>query len=207
MRARLWITAATLVFGWGNLAYAGTGVQMNIAPSPADCFVGPGFCLNVDGSCFIDNSECALGTVSAKSKIKIKGDLSVSANFKGVTDVAGATLTTGPAETAVDNLVLKIGLSTCPVDTGSPPICDDPTNVYLKVVLTDGKGKLKIDLAPVLGLTAGNPVNVLGVTLLGSPGGGNCLGDNSTADVTTRINDGTCEATGIVRGIGGLVAE
>jgi hypothetical protein len=117
-------------------------------------------------------------------------------------------MTTGPAETAVDNLVLKIGLSACPVDTGSPPMCDDPSNVYLKVVLTGGEADLNIDLAPVFpGLLAGNPFAVLGVTLLGAPGGGNCVGTNSTTDITARLNDSTCEASSIVRGVGGFVKE
>jgi hypothetical protein len=175
-------------------------------PTPPDCFLGPNFCLNVDLGCAIDNSDCALGTVSSKSKVKMKGTLELKAKIKGVTDGTGALMTTGPAENAVDNLVLKISLSACPVDTGAPPICDDLSNVYLKVPLTDGKAKLMIDLAPVLALPAGTPINVLGVALLGVPGGGNCLGTNSTADITTRLNDATCE-TGIVRGVGGVLTE
>lgn len=186
---------------------AGTKVKMNIVPSPADCFLGPNACLNVPLSCSVDNSECALGTMSNKSKLLLKGDLSIKVKIKGVTDGSGALMTTGPAETAVDDLVLKLAFSTCPVDTGSPPLCDDPTNVYLKVVLTNGAAQLQLPLAPVLALPAGSPVNFLGASLWAAPGLGNCLGDNSTIDITARINDGTCEFSGIVRGVGGITTE
>jgi len=186
---------------------AGTKVKMNIVPSPADCFVGPGFCLNVAGSCFAANSECALGTLSDKSKLQLKSDLSLKVKIKGVTDVSGALMTTGPAETAVDNLVLKLAFSTCPVDTGAPPICDDPTNVYLKLVLTNGAAKLQLSLASVLSLPVGSPVNFLGASVWAAPGGGNCLGDNTAPNITTRINDATCEASNVVRGVGGLTTQ
>ena len=205
MRARPFVVASTLFLLTGG-ATAGTKVQMNIVPTPPDCFVGPGFCLNVAAGCTIDNSECALGTMSSKSKVKLDGKRAVSASIKGVTDVAGALLTTGPAETALDNLVLKIVLSACPVDTGSPPICDDATNVFLKVVLEEGKGSVKTTL-PDLGLLVGSPVGVLGVSLV-VPGAnpGDCPGTNSTADIAARLNDATCD-TGVVRGVAGIVLE
>src|SRR5262245_48298576 len=88
-------------------AHAGTKVQLNIVPTPPDCYVGPGFCQNVVASCGVDNSECALATMSPKSKFKLDGKRHLKVKVKGVTDVAGATITTGPAETATDNLVLK----------------------------------------------------------------------------------------------------
>ena len=103
--------AVMLVFG--TSALAGTKMQMNIVPTPADCFVGPGFCQNVSAGCGVDNSECALATVSPKSKVKIDGKLKVKASIKGVTDVAGVLMTTGPAETATDNLVLRLTVSEC----------------------------------------------------------------------------------------------
>jgi hypothetical protein len=196
---------AMVVCVFASPALGGSKVQMNIVPAPADCFVGPGFCLNVNLGCSTDNSECALGTMSSKSKLKMKGTLELNAKIQGVTDGTGALMTTGPAEGAVDNLVLKVALSSCPVDTASPPICDDPSTVYLKVPLTDGKVKLTIDLAPVLGLAAGTPVNVLGVALLDAPGVG-CPGTNSTADITGRINNASCD-NGIVRGVGGVLTE
>ena len=146
--------------------------------------------------------------MSPKSKVTIPDTLKVTGTIQGVTDVAGALETTGPAESASDNPVLKIALSTCPVDTGAPPICDDVTNVYLKVVLKAGKGKVKVDLSPVFpGLTSGSPFAVLGVALLEVPGPGNCVGTNSAADITARLNDTTCESSGIVRGIGGFAKK
>ena len=197
--------AVMLVFG--TYALAGTKTQMNIVPTPADCFVGPGFCQNVSAGCGIDNSECALATMSPKSKVKIDGKLKVKASIKGVTDVAGVLMTTGPAETAIDNLVLRLTLSECGVDIASPPLCDEPTNVYLKVVLTDGKGKLNLDLGTVFTEPPGSPFAVLSVALI-VPGGGltDCPGTNSPADVTGRLNDPTCDV-GIPRGIGGFLRE
>ncbi len=174
-----------------------------------DCFTGPGFCLNVPLSCSFDNSECALATLSAKgSKLSLDGKLQLKASVKGVTDGTGTLMTTGPAVTATDNLVLKVVVSTCPVDTGSPPICDDPTDVYVKLVLTKkGKGKLKVDLGPVLALPPGSPFAVLGAALV-VPGGnpGDCAGDNSASAITTRLNDATC-SSGIVRGVAGMVRQ
>src|SRR5262245_52501751 len=196
---------AAIMLLLGTSALAGTKTQMNIVPTPADCFVGPGFCQNVSAACGFDNSECALATVSPKSKVKIDGKLKLTASIKGVTDVAGVLMTTGPAETASDNLVLRLTLSTCGVDLAAPPLCDEPTNVYLKVVLTDGKGKLKLDLGPVFAEPPGSPFAVLGVALVVPIGGVlDCPGTNSSGDITTRLNDATCDA-GIPRGIGGLL--
>src|SRR5262245_37775559 len=113
-KCSLWTAAVMMVFG--TSALAGTKAQMSIVPTPADCFVGPGFCQNVSAACGFDNSECALATVSPKSKVKIDGKLKLTANIKGVTDFAGVLMTTGPAETAPDNLVLRLTLSTCGVD-------------------------------------------------------------------------------------------
>ena len=206
---------ASLLLGFAVLllatvAGAGTKAQMTIVPSPADCFTGPGFCMNVVSGCAtLDNSDCVLGTMSPKSTFKINGKRHLKAKIKGVTDNTGALMTTGPAETATDNLVLKVTVSACPVDTGSPPICDDPTGIYLKVVLTGGKGRLNLDLSTVAALgPVGNPFALLGVSLWGAPANpGDCAGTNSPADVATRVNDSTCETSNVVRGVGGLIAE
>jgi hypothetical protein len=195
-----------LVCVFASPALGGSKFQTNIIATPPDCFVIAGGCLNVNLGCGIDNSECALGTMSNKSKVKIKGTLELKAKIKGVTDGTGALMTTGPAEGAADNLVLKIALSTCPVDTATPPFCDDPSTVYLKVPLTEGKAGLIVDLAPVFSLAAGTTINVLGVALLDAPGAFVCLGTNSTVDIMARLNDATCE-NGIIRGVGGLLTE
>ncbi len=190
-------------------AAAGTKVQLNIIPAPPDCFVGPGFCLNVGLSCGFDNSECALAKMSPKSKVTIPDTLKVTGTIQGVTDGAGALMTTGPTESDSNNPILKIAVSTCPVDTAAPPICDDVTNVYVKVVLKGGTGKVKVDLGPVfasLTFPSGSPFAVLGVALLESAGAGNCLGTNSSTDIATRLNDATCDSF-IVRGVGGFVRK
>jgi len=205
MRTR-WLLLVSTVLGLGAPVLAGTKVSMNIVPAPPDCFAGPGFCLNVGAGCFVDNSDCALATLSSKSKVTLDGKRKLKVAIKGVTDVTGALMTTGPAEATDGNPVLKLALSLCPVDTGAPPICDDITAVYLKVVLTGGQAKLALDLAPVLSTTVGQPVAVLGVSLLEAPTAGSCLGTNSTVDITTRLNDASCDI-GIVRGVGGILAE
>jgi len=56
----------------------------------------------------------------------------------------------------------------------------------------------------VLALAAGTPVDVLGIALLDASS--LCLGTNSVADITTRLNDTFCE-NGIVRGVGGVLTE
>ena len=194
-------------------AYAGTKFQMNIVPTASDCFIG-GNCLNVSSSCSDPggNSDCVLGTLSPKSMVKLDGKRHLKGTVKGVTDNTGALMTTGPAETATDNLVLKLSLTNClgAVDSGSPCNSSTPTtSVYLKVVLTNGKGKLKVDLSTVAGLgAAGAPIAVSGVSVLGAPGNpGDCPGTNSATDVATRLNDATCESSSVVRGVGGVVLE
>jgi hypothetical protein len=187
-------------------AAAGTKVQLNIIPAPPDCFIIAGGCLNVGLSCGSDNSECALGTMSPKSKVTIPDTLKVTGTIQGVTDGAGALMTTGPGEGDSNNPVLRIAISACPVDTGAPPICDDVTSVYVKVVLKAGKGKVKVDLGPVFSIPSGSPFAVLGVALLESPGAGNCLGTNSATDIAARLNDTTCDSV-IVRGVGGFVRK
>lgn len=191
----------------GTSAFAGSKVQMNIVPTPPDCFAGPGFCQNVSAGCGFDNADCALATMSPKSKVKIDGKLKLKASVSGVTDVTGALMTTGPAETASDNLVLRVTLSQCGVDLASPPLCDEPTNVYLKVVLTEGKGKLNLELGTVFSEPVGSPFAVLSVALVvQSTGLGDCPGTNSPADISARLNDATCDV-GIPRGVGGFVRE
>jgi len=94
------------------------------------------------------------------------------------------------------------------VDAGEIPYCSANHDVYVKVVLTAGKGKLKIDLNPVLGTPAvGTAFRVNHVALITPRSGGNCLGTNSTTDLTTRVNDGTCnDGTGIL-GVGGVIVQ
>ena len=205
--AALLLSSVTLLLA--TAVGARTKVQMNIIPSPPDCFTGPSFCFNVASACAMpDNSDCVLGTMSAKSKFKFNGKKRLKAKIKDVTDNTGALMTTGPADTATDNLVLKVGLSACPVDNGVPA-CDVASNLYLKVVLTDGDGSLDLDLASLGTLgAAGNPIAILGVRLLGAPANpGDCPGTNSILDIQTRVNDATCESSSVVRGTGGVLGE
>ena len=200
--------AVMLVFG--TSALAGTKTQMNIVPTPADCFVGPGFCQNVSAGCGVDNSECALATMSPKSKVKIDGKLKVKASIKGVTDVAGALMTTGPAETAIDNLVLRLTLSQCGVRPRvTAVLCDEPTNRLPEGRAHRGQGEAQPRPRDGVRGAGGIPLrraerradSAKRVGLL------DCPGTNSPADVSGRLdNDPTCDV-GIARGIGGLLRE
>lgn len=156
--------------------------------------------MNVSRTCSNDN-ECALATMSGKSKIQFKGNLALKAKIKHVTTAYGGLITTG-AEGAADNLVLKIDLNICPLSVS----CGDPTSVYLKVVLTKGNGSLDIDLALVLAVASGTPVNVADVALFAAPYPGYCLGTNTPADIIARLNNGYC-SNSILRGGGGLLSD
>lgn len=204
MQSRSVFLAIAIVLA-GTQALAGSRFQANIVVSPPDCYGGLLSCLNVNTSCSFDNSECALGTMSPKSQLRIDGKLRLRTKLAGITDSAGLPLTTGPAETAADNLILQLVTSNCPVDTGLPA-CDTTQKVYLKVVVTDGAAKLDIDLAPVFALSAGSPFVVTSVKLLGSTPLA-CAGDNSPAGILGRIDDAANCDIGIVRGNGGVLVE
>ena len=187
--------------------FAGTKLQMNIIPSPADCSF-PG-CLNSGAACadLGGNSDCVAVGVSSKSKVSLDGKLILKATLKEVVDNAGAPVTTG-AEGAADNYVLQVGLQTCTIDVVEIPYCSAIHDVYVKVVLDTGKGRIKLDLKPVFpGFVTGTAFRVNHVALITPRGGGNCLGTNSTVDLTARLNDGTCnDGTGIL-GVGGVVLQ
>lgn len=196
------LSATTPVFAGGQL-------QMNILPTPPDCFAG-GACLNSGATC-IDiggNSDCIAVGVSPKSKVSLDGKLGLKGTLQGVVDNAGAPVTTGP-EGAVDNYVLQMGLQTCTPDVIEIPYCSAVHDVYVKVVLTAGKGKLKIDLKPVFSgsFLPGTAFRVNHVALITPRGLGNCLGTNSTVDVTARLNDATCNDGIGILGVGGVVLQ
>lgn len=78
----------------------------------------------------------------------------------------------------------------------------------MKVVLAGGKGKIKVDLKPVFsGFTAGAAFRVNHVALITPRGGGSCLGTNSTADLTARLNDGSCNDGIGILGVGGIAIQ
>jgi hypothetical protein len=191
-------------------AFAGSKAQMNLIPRTPDCSID-GFCLNSGDACpdSSANAACAPATVSPKSKVKLDGKLQLKGTIKGVTTIAGAPLTTGPADTATDNLILKVGLRLCPLDTGDLSQCASTQSVYVKVVLTGGLAKLNVSLAPVFAsLPVGSPVVMTGLTLFTPvPFPGPCLGGNASADLIARLNDPSCEASQVVRALGGVVTQ
>ena len=191
-------------------ASAGTKAQLNIVPSLPDCFVAGNVCLNNGAGCGGDNSECALSGVSASSKIALSGKLALKGSIKGVKDNSGALVTTG-AEGSADNFILKLSVNQCLVDTGSPPLCDDETTIYVKVALSNGTGKIAVDLAPVFAgfatpLALGDPVMLAGGQLLSPAGVGVCLGTNSSTDLIARLDDASCETIGVY-GVFGVLRE
>jgi len=79
-------------------------------------------------------------------------------------------------------------------------------DVYVKVVLTAGKGTVRVDLRPVFigSFSPGTAFRVNHVALITPRAGGNCLGTNSTVDLTARLNDGTCNDGIGILGVGGV---
>lgn len=203
------VIAALSVFVLVQSTLAGTKMQMNIVPTPPDCSGGPMICLNSDAACFdiAGNSDCVALGVSPKSKVKLDGKLQLKGTMLAVKDNTGALVTTGP-EGAADNYVLQMGLQTCTVDAVEIPYCSANQDVYVKVVITGGKGKIKVDLKPVfVSLAVGTALRVNHVALMTPRGGGNCLGDNSGPSLTARLNDGTCNSGTGVLGVGGVAVE
>jgi hypothetical protein len=110
-------------------------VKMNLVPSPADCFVGPAS-LNVEGIC-VRQLRMRTGDAVEQIEAAAKERLELKVKIKGVTDVTGALITTArqsrPSTTCAEACVQHL-----PNRHGSPPLCDDPSNVYLKVGATGG---------------------------------------------------------------------
>jgi hypothetical protein len=197
---------ALIALGAATPAFAGTKLQLNILPTPPDCFVG-GACLNSGVACLDigGNTDCIAAGVSPKSKVSLDGKLALKGSLQGVVDNGGSPVTTG-AEGAVDNYVLQVGLQTCTPDTTEVPYCTAIHDVYVKVVLKNGKGTIKVDLNPVFSgsFTPGTAFRVNHVALITPRGGGMCLGTNSTVDITARLNDGTCNDGIGILGVGGV---
>lgn len=206
MRARILSLALVLL---ASPALAGTKLQFNVVPTPPDCFGGLGVCLNSGAGCgdIIGNSDCVAVGVSPKSKVSLDGKFILKGTLQGVVDNGGAPVTTG-VEGAADNYVLQVGLQTCTPDVAEVPYCNTPQDVYVKVVLAGGKGKLKVDLKPVFGaFTAGAAFRVNHLALITPRAGGDCLGTNSSADLTTRLNDATCNDGIGILGVGGIAIQ
>jgi hypothetical protein len=189
-------------------AQAGTKLSMNVVPTPPDCFVGGSVCLNSGASCLFDNTECQLAGVSPSSTVSLTSKLQLKGSFKNVFDNAGLPVTTGLVG-AADNYVVQIGLETCTVDNSEIPYCGVANqDVYVKLVLTKGKGSFKLDLHPVFpGFLAGTPLRINHVALITPRSGGNCLGDNSGPALLTRLNDATCNDGVGILGVGGIATQ
>ena len=96
MRTRVMLLGVMLV---ATPAFAGSKLQLNIVPTPPDCFGGLGQCLNSGAGCgdVLGNTDCVAVGVSAKSKVSLDGKLSLKGTLQGVVDNAGAPVTTGVA--------------------------------------------------------------------------------------------------------------
>jgi len=210
MTVRLVALAAILMAPVSPALAAATKAQMNIVPAKADCFTPGNFCVNNGAFCAMpDNSDCTASGMSPSSKFKIDETLVLKGTIKKVTDNSATLVTTG-AEGAADNFIFKLTLTVCVVDNG-PPSCQETENIYVKVVLNNGNGKMNVDLGPVLtGLgipvTSGDPLMIGGGGLL-APATVGCAGDNSAPNISARLNDGNCESGNGVYGVNGFAAQ
>jgi len=175
---------------------AGTKIVGSLAPVPADCNTGPGFCKNglpgTFGDCGLDNSLC-IGAAAMKGKLILKDKgLLLKVKVSNLTDNDGNLMTTDPLD-PLDDHVLTVSFDRCLVDNGVPSNCGHPRNVYVKLDFKDGKGKAVVDLSLAL---ADPPLTTIGLTGASlsavAQNIANCPGTNSAADVAARIDDADC---------------
>jgi hypothetical protein len=173
----------------------GTSVSMTFVVAPAVCARLDSSCQNGKPVSCDSDDDCTAGSVDPRSKFSFGGRKGiVKASFRGVTDAAGALVTTDGLEGTADDYVLIVRFTDCYYDDFV--LCDQSTldrGVALKVELTNGKGKLKVDLGPVLANYLGErSLRVRGAELRMPPTNplATCPGDNSEMALTMRSYDG-----------------
>lgn len=205
----------SLVLGAALLALAspvlaGSKMQMNIVPTPADCHSATSICLNSGVACTPpDNAQCARATLLPTSKVSVDGKLRLKGTVKKVRGHDGDLVTTG-VEGSEDNYIFRLRLKRCIVDKGIPP-CNETDAIYVKVALAGGDGKFTLDLAPVLavlspGSGAGDGITISSAALMTAPPPGACAGGNAVSDLIGRLNLAGCEGSGTL-GIGGFAVQ
>jgi hypothetical protein len=175
--------------------FAGTKISGSLAPVPADCNTGPGFCKNglpgPPGDCGLDNSLCTGGT-TAKAKLSLSDKLLLKVKVSKLADNNGTLVTTDPLD-PLDDHILTISFDRCLVDNGVPSNCGHPLNVYVKLDLTNGKGKATVDLSLALADPSGTAIGLTGASVgVGGFNLASCPGTNSAADVAARVDDADC---------------
>jgi hypothetical protein len=182
----------------GQLAHAGQKISGTLAPVPADCSTGMGFCKNglfQSFACDVDNSVCSGGT-TAKSKLSLSDKLILKVTVKNLADNDGNPVTTFPMNQQDDH-ILKLGVIRCIVDNGVPSNCATTTDVYVKLEFTNGVAKATADLSQVFAADAvGTAITLTSASVRsGSNDPFNCPGTNSAADIAARANDSDCDAS------------
>ena len=175
---------------------AGTKLSGNLAPVPADCNTGPGFCKNglaaSFGDCGLDNSLC-IGAALLKAKLTLKDTLQLKAKISKLTDNDGNLVSTDALD-PLDDHILKLSFNRCLADNGVPTNCLHPRDVYVKLDLENGKGKATVDLSLALADPSLTTIGLTGGSLsAGASSIANCPGTNSAADVAARVDDPDCD--------------
>ncbi len=179
-------------------AAAGQKVSGTLAPVPADCNTGPGFCKNglnqSFGDCGFDNSLCTGGT-TAKSKLSISDKLILKASVKGLRDNDGNLVTTNPAS-ILDDHIIKLGMIRCLVDNGVPTNCVATVDIYVKLDLINGNGSVTADLSQVFaGDPSGSTFTLTSASVRSSASDPfSCTGGNSAAEIAARSNNSNCDS-------------
>ena len=196
------MTVATLALAMAIAAAApasaGQKISGTLAPVPPDCNTGPGFCKNglpaSFGDCGSDNSICIGGT-TAKSKLSLSDKLILKASVKGLRDNDGNLMSTNPAS-ALDDHIIKVGMIRCLVDNGVPTNCAATIDIYVKLDLLNGNGKVTADLSQAFaGDPSGSTFTLTSASVRSSASSPlSCTGGNTPAEIAARVNNSNCDS-------------
>jgi hypothetical protein len=194
----------------GSSAVAGTSIKGNIAPVPADCNSGPGFCKNglpQTADCGLDNANCP-GATQMKAKLKLKDKLELKVSIKKLSDNDGNLVSTDGTPDTADDHILKLSVNRCIVDNGAPSHCANPRSIYVKLEIAGGEANVTADLSQVFSLDASlSAIGITGASLAAAAANAvDCDGTNAAADIAARVDDPDCEPLGgLVYGVYGIV--
>ena len=105
--------------------------------------------------------------------------------------------------------MLQVGLQTCTPDVWRDSVLHRGAATYVKVVLREWKGKIKVDLKPVFGgFTAGAAFRVNHVALITPAAPAATVSAPIPLQISrTRLNDGTCNDGIGILGVGGIAVQ
>jgi hypothetical protein len=186
----------------------GTGVKMTLVAVPPICASGD--CTNQKAGICAADLDCSAGELAPSSTFSFGGKkMVVKASFSGVTNAAGMPVRTDGTIGTDDDYILVMRIDACDYAIGSGCTPDEilGEGFPMKVELKKGKGKLSVDLSPLLGEPEGTAYNIRGAELRLPPAiPGDCPGDNSVDAVTARFADDDCQ-TGALIGITGILTQ